>query len=63
VPRRKKQTVKIIRPHEPAARDEGPRLIPFDDEDHNEQHTAKLQHYVNLADIALKNSRRTEEAR
>lgn len=49
--------VKIARPEQPEARDEGPRLIPLPDADPNREHTGKLQHYINLADIALKTAR------
>jgi hypothetical protein len=46
--------VKVIRPEQEAARDEGPRLIPLRNaEEPQDQHSQKLQHYMNLADIAL----------
>jgi len=51
--RREKRGVLIIPPTEPAARDEGPRLIPLSAEQ-NQEHAGKIQHYMNLADIALK---------
>lgn len=44
----------IIPPEEPAARDEGPRLIPLPDGEPNQEHMGKIQHYMNLADVALK---------
>jgi len=45
--------IRTARPEQVEARDEGPKLIPLPDENPNE-HTGKLQHYINLADIALK---------
>ncbi len=51
VPR--KQAVKPIPPTKPEARDEGPRLIPLEDEDEKMQHAEKLRHYMRLADLAL----------
>ena len=47
-----RKRVKVIRPNKPAARDEGPRLLPLPEEK-PEQHNSKLQHYMILADIAL----------
>lgn len=44
--------VKVIGSNKPEARDEGPRLMPLPDE-RPEQQNSKLQHYVNLADVAL----------
>jgi hypothetical protein len=61
VPRkRKRQTnrlgktfaVKIIPPTKPEARDEGPRLLPLE---RKPQPESKLEHYMSLANIALKN--------
>lgn len=44
------QTIKLIPPTEPAARDEGPRLIPLDD---RSKEPSRLEHYLELADTAL----------
>jgi hypothetical protein len=57
VPRKRKRkieksAVKIIPPHAPEARDEGPRLHPLE---RKPQPDSKLQHYIELANIALKN--------
>ena len=48
-----KRVVKVIRPERKEARDEGPRLIPLEEKSFDQQ-GSKLQHYINLADIALK---------
>ena len=42
--------LKAIPPTEPAARDEGPRLIPLDD---RSKEPSRLEHYLELADTAL----------
>jgi hypothetical protein len=42
--------LKPIPPTEPAARDEGPRLIPLDD---RSKEPSRLEHYLDLADTAL----------
>jgi hypothetical protein len=42
--------LKPIPPSEPAARDEGPRLIPL--ADHSKE-PSRLEHYLELADTAL----------
>jgi hypothetical protein len=42
--------LKPIPPTEPAARDEGPRLIPLDD---TSKEPSRLEHYLDLADTAL----------
>jgi hypothetical protein len=42
--------LKPIPPTEPAARDEGPRLIPLDD---RSKEPSRLEHYLELADTAL----------
>ncbi len=42
--------LKPIPPTEPAARDEGPRLIPLDD---HSKEPSRLEHYLDLADTAL----------
>ncbi len=51
MPPKSKQRVKVVRPHKPEARDEGPRLLPLPDK--MEQQDSKLQHYIKLADLAL----------
>jgi hypothetical protein len=52
--KRKAQTsrgmLKAIPPTEPAARDEGPRLIPLDD---RSKEPSRMEHYLELADTAL----------
>ena len=45
-----RQMLRPIPPTEPAARDEGPRLIPLDD---RSRETSRLEHYLELADTAL----------
>ena len=45
-----RHTIKPIPPTEPAARDEGPRLIPLDD---RSKEPSRLEHYLELADTAL----------
>jgi hypothetical protein len=53
---RKKQSrrnVRYARPEEPIARDEGPRLLPL--EEKNKSTESRLEHYTELADIALGN--------
>jgi hypothetical protein len=42
--------LKPIPPTEPAARDEGPRLLPLDD---RAKEPSRLEHYLELADKAL----------
>jgi hypothetical protein len=42
--------LKAIPPTEPAARDEGPRLIPLDE---RSKEPSRLEHYLELADTAL----------
>jgi hypothetical protein len=49
--RHKKRTVKIMRPEQKEARDEGPRLLPLEDAKPSD---SRLQHYIKLADVALK---------
>jgi hypothetical protein len=50
--RKNKQRVQVIRPEEAEAHDEGPRLIPLPEG--IGQQNAKLQHYIKLADLALR---------
>lgn len=45
-----RQILKPIPSTEPAARDEGPRLIPLDD---RSKEPSRLEHYLELADTAL----------
>lgn len=45
--------VKVLRPYKEEARDEGPRLIPLGTPRH-EMPSEKIEHYMKLADIALK---------
>jgi hypothetical protein len=45
-----RRTLRPIPPTEPAARDEGPRLIPLDD---RSKEPSRLEHYLELADTAL----------
>jgi len=45
-----RQKLRPIPPTEPAARDEGPRLIPLDD---RSKEPSRLEHYLELADTAL----------
>jgi len=47
---RNRRTLKPIPPTEPAASDEGPRLIPLDD---RSKEPSRLEHYMELADTAL----------
>lgn len=49
--------IKLIPPTEPAARDEGPRLIPLDD---RSKEPSRLEHYLELADTALGRKLRDE---
>ena len=44
------RTLSRIPPTEPAARDEGPRLIPLDQ---RPREPSRLEHYLELADTAL----------
>ncbi len=44
------RTLNRIPPTEPAARDEGPRLIPLDQ---RSREPSRLEHYLELADTAL----------
>jgi hypothetical protein len=48
---RKKKLVKILSPKNPEARDEGPRLIPLDDQD--VPTSSRLDYYLSLADKML----------
>jgi hypothetical protein len=52
------KTAKVARPEQPEARAAGQRPIPLLDEARNTEHTGKLQHYIHLADLALKGTTR-----
>jgi hypothetical protein len=56
-PAKKKSKLKLLSPAEPAARDEGPRLIPLDE---RSKEPSRLEHYLELADTALGLSRAAE---
>jgi hypothetical protein len=53
--KRNKKTVKKYDPQQPQARDEGPRLIPLG----TSKAEHPFQHYLDLADVALSNKKRT----
>ena len=42
--------VKLLPPTAPAARDEGPRLLPLEEAT---REPSRLEHYLDLADVAL----------
>jgi hypothetical protein len=48
IPSRRK--IKRLPPTAPAARDEGPRLLPLDE---TTKEPSRLEHYLDLADAAL----------
>jgi hypothetical protein len=48
--KKRKANIERFSPTEPAARDEGPRLIPLDDK---AKEPSRLDHYLELADSAL----------
>lgn len=48
-----KQPVVKLPPEEPAARDEGPRLIPFPADLKNGLEPPRVKHYLDLAEKAL----------
>jgi len=50
-----KKSVKKYDPQQPQARDEGPRLIPLG----SSKSEHPFQHYLDLADIALNNRKKT----
>ena len=54
----KKPVVKLT-PEHPAARDEGPRLIPFPADLKNEP--PRVKHYLDLAEKALEQTRKKTE--
>ncbi len=56
--RRRERAVKVIRSNKAEARDEGPRLLPLPEEKPENQNS-KLQHYMNLADVALGAKKKT----
>ena len=53
----KARTVPLIPPTKPEARDEGPRLIPWDGKTKHEQ--TRLEYLTDLADIALGRRKKT----
>ena len=56
--KRRKANIERLPPSEPAARDEGPRLIPLE-ETSNEP--SRLDHYLELADSALGRSEEKQD--
>ena len=48
--RKSRPNVKVVRPEEPEARDEGPRLIPLPEDQRGE---SRVNHYITLANLAL----------
>jgi hypothetical protein len=46
----KKNTTNTATPNDPKARDEGPRLLPLEEEQRTE---SRLDHYIKLANVAL----------
>jgi hypothetical protein len=61
MPSRKR--VRRIPPHKPAARDEGPRLLPLTDEATREEHTSRLDYYIQLANSTLASNDHPHEAK
>ena len=56
-----KHPVLKLPPDEPAARDEGPRLIPFPaDLKLGLDHPPRVKHYLDLAEKALQERKKTE---
>jgi hypothetical protein len=51
--------VEVFRPDQPEARDEGPRLLPLSEE---QASNSRLEHYIRLADIALRDRTTHEKA-
>jgi hypothetical protein len=49
-----KRSLKRLTPNEPAARDEGPRLLPLNE---RAKEPSRLEHYLDLADSALGKTR------
>ena len=56
----RKPVVKLP-PEEPAARDEGPRLIPFPAELKTSLEPPRVKHYLDLAEKALEQTRKKTE--
>jgi hypothetical protein len=50
--------VKRLPPTAPAARDEGPRLLPLEE---TARESSRLEHYLDLADVALGLKKRSPE--
>ncbi|HVO59771.1 MAG TPA: hypothetical protein VMT53_02480 [Terriglobales bacterium] len=56
--KRRKPNIERLAPSEPAARDEGPRLIPLDEKS---KEPSRLDHYLELADSALGRNEEKQE--
>lgn len=56
--KKRKTTIERLPPSEPAARDEGPRLIPLDEK---AKEPSRLDHYLELADSALGQSEEEQD--
>ena len=56
-PRAKGSRLKALPPNAPAARDEGPRLLPLTE---GKDHTG-LEHFLRLADVALGRKKRDRD--
>jgi hypothetical protein len=54
----RKPNLERLPPSSPAARDEGPRLIPLEEKS---KEPSRLEHYLELADSALGQSENTQE--
>jgi hypothetical protein len=55
--KRQKRKLTPIPPENPAARDEGPRLLPLTSSPHTEP---SIQHYLDLADRALRGAKKSK---
>lgn len=56
--KKRKAVIERLPPSEPAARDEGPRLIPLDEKT---KEPSRLDHYLELADSALGQSEEEQD--
>ncbi len=56
--KRRKPHIQRLPPSEPAARDEGPRLIPLSEKS---KEPSRLDHYLELADSALGRNQEKQE--
>lgn len=54
----KARLIRKIRPEEPEARDEGPRLIPYDPPRLSDPALGLHSHYLELADQAIQGSKK-----